>query len=325
MASSRNLGRGVLVLLFALLSLSGPQIFNSANATVYSNNAFANPSFETQPAICDAGQSGCAWRAYRDAHSTPSDATVTTDPTRSVNGTYSAKIDMTISNPIGFIGLYQVLPFPQNVLRFNNLTDRSDGLDFWFYVEPKYNGMGDVELRVLALNAREMDYVFDPDPILSYPNQTFPDGRLMVKTVQVFGYPAGQWHHFTRDLRTDWQLPAKMPSGTFMPGYGLNESINWVEFDATEFQDYKGNTYSETAWVDDMTIYYDSTSPPLPQPPSNPPANPSTSYTPTFEFLVIGSAIALFLLCIVALARRGRKRQLRNGDMESLSLLVFIP
>lgn len=306
MVSNEKLRGGVLVLLFATLSLSTPRLFNCAHGTVYDNNAFANPSFETQPAICDSGQSGCAWRVYRDAHSTPADATVTTDSTRAIDGTYSAKIDMTISNPIGFIGLYQILPFPQNVLRFNNLTGRSDGLDFWFYVEPKYNGMGDVELRVFALNAREMDYVFDPDPALSYPNQTFPDGRLMVKTLQVFGFPPGQWHHFSRDLRTDWQLPAKMPSGTLMPGYGLNESINWVEFDATEFQDYQGNTYSETAWVDNMTIYYDSTSPPLLPPPGNPPTNTFAPYS-TFEFLLVGSAVALLLLPIVVLARRRKK------------------
>ncbi len=211
------------------------------------------------------------------------------------------------ASPIGFIGLYQILQFPQNVLKFANISERPDSFDFWFYLEPKFDGMGDFEVRFIALNAREMDYVFDPDPQLSYPNQTFPDGRLMVKSIQVFGFPPGQWHHFTRDIKSDWQAPAKMPSGQFLQGYGLNESFNWLEFDSNEFQDYTGKTYSETAWIDMITIYYDTTSQP-PTPPAPPSPLPLPQATTRTYLVLVVVATVLLLATIGAILRRKRHR-----------------
>jgi len=275
---------------------------------VYSNkNAVANPSFENALT---------SWQNYT-RHAAPG-STNTVDASRSVDGSYSARIDMGQASPIGFIGLYQILPFPQNTLLFNNITDRPDNLDFWFYLEPKYDGIGDFEIRIISLNARELDYVFDPDPQLSYPNQTFPDGRVMVKSILLYGYPAGQWHHFTRNMKEDWQAPAKMPNGSFLPGYGLNESLTWVEFDSNGFQDYLGTTYSETSWVDNVTIYYDSNSPPL-QPPSTspPPLSIGQPVTTVLAGLTV-LALLLVLTGLVALKRRKKTQRPENYQSEPL-------
>ncbi len=255
----------------------------------------ANPGFENQLAN---------WQQYT-LHSTPG-SSVTADNSRAVDGTYSARIDMLSGKQIGFMGLYQVLPFPQGKLLFNNITDASNGFDFWFYVEPKYDGPADFLVRFVAPNAREMDYVFDPDPALSYPNTTFPDGRVFVKTILLYGYPTGQWHHLSRNLRADWTSPTKMSTGEYLQGFGLNESVNWVEFDAMMFQSYTGQTYSETVWVDNVNILYDTDTPPLPPPPE-----PNTPATTTSLWIITIIGLALTMASLGLLLSRKKKQTAR--------------
>ncbi len=284
----------ILVLLF--LGILVIQLGQRATAA-QGGNSVANPSFESQPSICDTGQSGCSWKVYRDARSTPADATVTADQAKSEDGNYSAKIDMTISNPIGFIGLYQIPPFPQGTLRFSNLTSNTNSLDFWLYIQPKYTGTAGVVVRVLSMSAKELDYAIDTNPGLSYFNNT--SGNPPTATIKLDNLPADQWDHFTRDLQSDWQ--------TF---YNLNETISWIEFDSLYFEDYQSKPYSETTWIDLVQMLYGpGTTAQPPIPPTNPPHGPTTPFTMTsYNWAIIATATIISLLTIVGLLRHRNHR-----------------
>ncbi len=282
----------------------GPQLAPRVSAA-QSGNAIANASFETQPSICDTGQTGCSWHVYRDAHSTPADATVTADQSKSEDENYSAKIDMTVSNPIGFIGLYQIPPFPQGTLQFSNITSTNNSLDFWFYVQPKYTGTAGVVVRVLSMTAKELDYAIDTNPNLSYFNNT--SANPPIAAIKLDNYPTNSWDHFTRDLRSDWQ--------TF---YGLNETISWIEFDSLYFRDYQSNPYSETTWIDLVQMLYGpGTSAQPPKPPTNSPSGPSTPFTIlTSNWILFGGIVIISLVSLFILAKRRRRYPDNSGNLQ---------
>jgi hypothetical protein len=190
-------------------------------------------------------------------HGTP-DSTITVDNNRAVDGNHSARLDVG-EKDIGFIALYQTLP---PTLSFGNLSDRLDGLDFWFYLEPKYDGMGDFRVRILyGENVAELNYVFDPSPTLSYPNITDSQGRPLAINIFLYGYTAGVWHHFQRNLRSDWQ-------GS---GFSLDTPFPRIQVDALTFRNTgTGESFAEIAWVDDVRLYTDS-------PASGPPTWPAGS------------------------------------------------
>ncbi len=147
---------------------------------------------------------------------------------------------------VGFVALYQL--FPKNVT-FAQLTDRPDGFNFWFCLEPKYGGMGDFQVKFIATTAHEVAYVFDPDPRLLYSNQTFRTD------LSLYGYPGGVWYHFQRNLLADWQTPVTV-NGTTRPGFSPSEVLYRIEIDAIGFEESGSSIYySETAWVDDVNVY----------------------------------------------------------------------
>src|SRR6266568_5804498 len=236
-----------LLIMIATSSLAVP-----VRAGSYSNNALVNPSFEQ--ALTGWGTTG------QDAHTL--DWTISANSTRDTDGGYAARMDM-VNVSIGFIVLYQVIP--GNTF-FSNLTNTADTFDVWFYFEPKYSGLGDFQIKFLATNAQEMDYVFDADPSLSYPNQTFLDGRPLAKSILLNGYHAIQWHHFAANVASDWQAPMKFTnsSGTYLlPGFGLNQSFYRVEFDNLAFQ-VGSQYYSQIVWVDNVKLYFNTSYPPPP-------------------------------------------------------------
>ena len=217
-----------------------------------------------------------------------------------MDGNYSAKIDMTVSNPIGFIGLYQIPPFPQGTLTFNNLTSTSSSLDFWFYIQPKYTGTAGIVVRVLSMTAKELDYAIDTNPGLSYFNNT--SGNPPTATIKLNNYPANQWNHLTRDMRADWQ--------TF---FGLNETISWIEFDSLYFLDYQSKQYSETTWVDLVQVLYGAgTMPQPPNPPPNNPPGPNPFTLPSYNWMIVGVGLATVSLVVLAVAVRRRKRHMMS-------------
>lgn len=74
-----------------------------------------------------------------------------------------------------------------------------NGFDFWFNIQPKYSGTESVVVRVLSMSAKELDYAIDPNPGLSYFNNTSRSSP--VTTIELNGYPLNQWDHFSRNLR----------------------------------------------------------------------------------------------------------------------------
>ncbi len=202
---------------------------------------------------------------------------------------------MTISNPIGFIGLYQIPQFPQGTLKFSNLTSTNNTLDFWFYIQPKYSGTAGAVVRVLSMTAKELDYAIDSNPGLSYFNNT--SGTPPVAAFEFKNYPLNQWNHFTRNLKADWQ--------TF---FSLNESLSWVEFDSIYLQN-SGQSFSETTWVDLVQVLYGAAS--TPQPPNPPPSSGSTPMTlPTLDWIIATAVLGVLAVSLVV-AFMGRKRRLR--------------
>ncbi len=274
-------GAGLVLLLF-LTFYPVPVSSTIFSPTSVSTNVIKNPGFENGVDLALGLPVGWGnWTKHG-----PPDSTISADPTIMSSGNYSAKLDIG-QTPIGFIALAQTLP---SSLTFRNLTDSPSSLDMWFYYLPKYAGAGDVRIRVLfGENVGELDYIFDPDPRLSYPNSTatatvynstctcyasLPSGA---KNIFLYGYPEGQWHHISRNLRSDWAAPLKITnsSGTFfVRGFSLDVPFPRIQFDIMAFQDINtGDYFAETVWVDDISVYVDSEA----QPNLPPVANFSTS------------------------------------------------
>ncbi len=247
-----------------------------AHATSYSVNVLNNNSFEN--GVDPSTGYPLGWGNWTH-HATP-DATLTADCSGTVppvDGACEARLEMgqTVQFGIGFIAIFQVMA--SNTF-FSNLTDRPDGLDVWLYFQPKYAGLGDFKVTILAQNAQEMDYVLDPDPYLSYPNQTFPitypNGTVrsgttpLVKSIIKHGYPAGQWLRFTADIKADWVAPMMYTnaSGTYtLPGFPLNDIMYRLEFDSVAFRNDSTQQYfAQIVWIDQVKFYEDSLTPPPP-------------------------------------------------------------
>lgn len=250
------------------LAIIGPHSpIQDVKAQPYSANVVVNYSFEQGLGINGYPLGWLNWTKHGGAtcSTTPVCISLDTSGTRFVTGTTSAKLDLG-NLTIGFIAIAQSLP---GTLRFRNLTDRPDGIDMWFYYLPKYAGSGDIRIRVLyGENVGEIDYVFDPDPSLGYPNSTAttPYGPGGVKNIFLYGFAPGQWHHFQRNLRADWAAPLKLPNGTFVRGFSLDIPFPRIQFDALGFKS-GTNYFSETVWIDDFQIYAESEAPPPPPPP----------------------------------------------------------
>ncbi len=271
--SNPQLKKSLLTLCLIAISgliLLGPSPSHSV-ITSYSVNAFGNPGFES-------GLSG--WRTeFFDANV---GSTIGVDCTRAVAGSCSAELDIgqsdtRLSNQsqtitFGHISLYQILP--PNTL-FSNLTDRADGLNLWFHVQPKFSGYTLVQVRFKATSTIEMDYVFT-SPTLGSGFSNSTDGGEAGKPVKFFVLPNPvlyQWNHLTRNVRQDWQSQMKYTNSTgstvYFPGFQLNETLFRVELEAYYYKD-TANVYGETVWGDEMRLYMDSNSPPTSTDPPDP-------------------------------------------------------
>ncbi len=282
-----NLAKGSLVL--ALLALSSLSIWHVQPAQAsgpYSVNILNNYSFEGGADPSTGYPVG--WGNWTH-HDTP-DSSLTPDCHTYLSGQYpdgvcAARLDIgrTIQSGIGFIAIFQVMP--SNTF-FSNVTDRPDGLDVWFYILPKYNGTGDTKISIIAQNAQELDYVLDVNPYLSYPNQTFSDGRPSVKSIfRTAQYQTNGWFRFTANIYQDWQAPMDYhnANGTVstLPGFPLDDVLYRLEFDNIAFRNdstcYTPTTppvydprycqyFANTQWVDLVRLYLNTNVPPPPLP-----------------------------------------------------------
>ncbi len=267
------------LLVFGILLLALPSSSNfsghipTAKAQPYINNIIRNSGFEQGLATDGYPLYWINWTKHGGPVCSTVPDCISLDTTRYVTGTTSAKLDLGQLD-IGFISIAQSLP---SSLTFRNLTNSPSGLDMWFYYLPKYGGSGDIRIRVLAPGegVGELDYVFDPDPALGYPNSTntatvynstcacFVELPAGVKNVFLYGYPEGQWHHIRLNLRSDWAAPLKITnsSGTFfVRGFSLDIPLPRIQFDALGFKS-GGNYYSETVWIDEFKVCVDSQTP----------------------------------------------------------------
>src|SRR4029077_13842285 len=119
------------------------------------------------------------------------------------------------------------------------LTNRSDGLNLWFYLQPKFSAFPIFELRVRAGSTSEMDYIFVNSSLgLGFGNST--TGSEGGKPLKQFIVPVpsfNQWIQFSRNIRTDWLAPLNLSGGTVAPGFQLNDTFDRFEADAYFFQD----------------------------------------------------------------------------------------
>jgi hypothetical protein len=234
--------------------------------TVYSVNTIVNPGFESMPLL-----SGWVPDVFDDGNA---GSTITANSSLAHSGSYSARLDVSnnatefkppyVKNIVlAHISLVQYLP--PNTL-FNNVTDRSDGLNLWFYLQPKFAGWPIFEMRIRAGSTAEMDYVYYSPSLantFSFPNST--TGSEGGKPLKEFLLPSptlNQWVHFSRNVKEDWLAPLKLSNGMSAPGFPLNDTIYRFEVNAYFYRDSITNSiYAETAWVDDVAIYLGSLMP----------------------------------------------------------------
>jgi len=206
-------------------------------------------------------------------------ATATLDSTTYTDGSYSSKV---YSGPITQtyclptngtrnVGFTQFRQFVADPVNFTDLTDSQDGFSFWFKLQPYDNqsGMAGFDIRVFgAESTAELDYAFNPDPSLTFVNQTGIGSFLF------HGYQPDQWYHFSRNLRADWMRL----------GLPLKHLFTLVMFEGLVLQD--GPTVkSETFWLDDVKIYAGNL-PPSVAITSLTPSSASTGETVTLGFAV---------------------------------------
>src|SRR3972149_9374832 len=183
----RTLSEHKIAVLFCLLLLpvTIPALTSPAHAITSSVNTINNHSFEdglVAPGDRVMASLPAGWGNWTK-HGTP-DSTITVDSTRAVDGQNSTRLDVG-QKDIGFIAIFQTLP---STLRFGNLSDRPDGLDFWFYLESKYDGLGDFRVRILyGENVAELNYVFDPSPTLGKRNIRNTQGRPLAISIFLYG------------------------------------------------------------------------------------------------------------------------------------------
>lgn len=267
MKINTNPARASVIIILFLLGQVLVHNINPAHAqSTTSTNMIVNPGFETS--LSD----GWVGDIYDDG--TYGD-TITTNNTLAHTGSYSARLD--ISNNDTSIALnktttnshIELIQYPTNPPSFGNFTNRPDGLDMWFYVQPKYSGYTVFEVRFRTSNVFELDYVYyNPDPVLGYQggfaNSTNgSEGGRPVKVIFLPTLKLNQWNHLVRNVRQDWLAPLKLPNGTFVnPGFSLNDTLSRFEVNANFYKDLNtGNVYAETVWVDDILLYTGNTIP----------------------------------------------------------------
>jgi len=246
-----------LILSFFLVGLIPLQSLNQVHAQpTQSVNTIVNPGFENNltswvPDIYDDGN-------YN--------STITANNTLAHTGAYSARLDVSNNSTAIRLGVKTTLAHitliqypPANTL-FGGLTNRSDGLSLWFYIQPKFAGFSLIEVRIRAGSTTEMDYIFtNPNIGLGFGNST--NGSEGGKPLKQFILPTptiNQWNQLVRNIKADWTAPLNLPGGATAPGFLLNDTITRFEVDAFFFKDINtGNVYAETAWVDDVAIFHD--------------------------------------------------------------------
>ncbi|HZY48084.1 MAG TPA: hypothetical protein VFE96_09835 [Candidatus Bathyarchaeia archaeon] len=238
----------------------------------YSVNSIANPGFEN-------GVNQWVVDTYNDGNV---GSTITANNTLAVTGYYSARFDIssnrTANNPnvhgpitSGHITLYQV---PTGSPSFSAMTNRTDGLNLWLYIQPKFSGFSLIEIRIKAVDTTELDYFFaNPATTTTFTNYT-KSGEVYkpVKSIVLPMPPFNQWIHFQRNLGQDWTAPMQNTNGTIgltTPGFNLTETIRYVMLEAGLSGPTPSTWYGETAWIDDVVLFVNSTTPPPPPPPRN--------------------------------------------------------
>jgi len=220
-------------------------------------NTIVNPGFENSPLLT-------GWATDINDDGTYGD-TITASSTLAHTGTYSARIDISNNSTSIKLGtkvtnshieLIQYLP-PNTMM--SNLTDRPSGLNFWFYIQPKFAGYSFFEARIRAGSTAEMDYIYLNPGIVSqfqFANSTTgSEGGKPLKQIMLTTPPFNQWNHLTRNVRQDWLAPLKLPNGTLVSDFNITDTFSRFEADANFFMDATNNVYAETAWVDDVAIY----------------------------------------------------------------------
>jgi hypothetical protein len=172
----------------------------------------------------------------------------------------------------GHITLYQQLISTY----FDNLTDRSDGINFWIYLQPKFAGFTLFEIRIKALDSTEMDYLYANPDVFSTANGNFQNstnGGELGKPIKDIVLPTpifDRWIHFSRNLIQDWLAPMTLPNGTIVQGlFPRIVRMDRLMLEATFYRSPSLVTYGMTAWIDDVNLYVNSNTPPPPSPPSN--------------------------------------------------------
>jgi hypothetical protein len=260
----RKLATASLILfLFLAGSLLTGNLKQARADTTYSVNTIVNPSFESMPPL-----SGWEPDVYNDGNYY---STITADNAMHVTGSYSARLDVS-NNPTaiktGNKNITQahlsLAQYPPPKTFFNNLTDRPDGLNLWFYIQPKFTGYTIFEVRIRTGAVWEMDYIYY-NPIIPYGWGNSTTGSELGKPLKQIILPApplNQWNHLVRNVKQDWLSPLKLPNGTLAPGFPLNDTIYRIEVNANFYRDsIKNLVYAETAWVDDVAIYLGSLMP----------------------------------------------------------------
>jgi hypothetical protein len=272
LTANRQLVKASLIIILFLIGCVAATNIRQAHAqTIYSVNAIANPGFENglsqwQVDTFDDGNGG---------------STITANNTLAVTGLSSARFDIsqnrTANNPttpspmtFGKVTLYQVQasnPY------FDNITNRPDGLNLWLNIQPKFAGFSLIEVRIKALDTTELDY-FYVSPSISITFQNTTKGGENNKPVKeiILPMPAfNKWVHFERNLRQDWNSSMIAPNGQIgqtAPGFNLTETFNQIMLIAG-FSGSSVAWYGETAWIDNVSLFVNSTTPSPPPPPNN--------------------------------------------------------
>lgn len=229
-----------------------------------SANIIVNPGFEGPMVFgCIPPTSGWSPNVCDDGNFY---STITLNNSNPHTGRYSARLDVSNNSTairigaknvtLAHISLVQYLP-PN--AQFNNLTDRPDGLNLWFYLEKKFSGFPLFEIRIRAGSTREMDYIYFGQGFantFSFPNSTTgSEGGKDLKEFILPTPPLNQWVQLSRNAKQDWLAPMKLSNGSTSPGLPLNDTISRFEVDAYFYRDPLTNTvYAETAWVDDVAL-----------------------------------------------------------------------
>lgn len=272
MISPRRLAASsALLTLCVIASLFVADVKQAHAQPIYSVNIMRNSGFEggLSPWVVDTLNDGNVG------------STITANTTFAVTGYSSARFDIsanrTPNNPSvpspmtsGHITLYQ--PLASTTL-FGNLTNRSDGLNLWVYIQPKFSGFSLVEIRIKALDTTELDYFYvNPAVSITFTNMTFGgEGNKPIKVIVLPMPPFNQWIHFQRNLRQDWNGTMMAADGNptrTAPGFNLTETFDRVMLEAGLSAPPAGGWYGETAWMDNVAVYVNSTTPPPPPPPN---------------------------------------------------------